>query len=234
MATTVVLQYGVWFGKCDASDWIEWEVDVTGEAEEAYLRAKMLRLPLDEIPELESVLDDAREEIAETEIENMIDYDDEYVRECTGRHPVDPDEINELVRKRDPHTLQFFGLEDKSDEELDDWDANDEDELPYVCDFDESFKPSSPFDGGYRLTVEFAEHPDEEELEEEEARETLTALFQRANGDYSEVEEYLDRCDWIFQGDEFSDIYELASDIARSLHLNDYEDGGEDESEIDE
>ena len=36
MAITVELQYGGVFGKCDASDWIEWEIDLDGEAEEAY------------------------------------------------------------------------------------------------------------------------------------------------------------------------------------------------------
>lgn len=226
----VCIQYGVWFGLGDASDWFEWEMDVTGEAEEAYLRAKMLRLPLEEVPELESILDDAREKIADSEIDSLIDYDDEYVKECTGRHPVDPDEINDLVRNRDPHTLQFFELEDKTDEELDAWDANDEEELPDVCDFDESFTPSSPFDGGYRMMVEFAEHPEEEELGRKEATETLRTLLSSANGDYSEVWDYIDRCSDLYTyGDEDEeyedepDLEELAQMIAVSLGLSDFE-----------
>ena len=67
MAITVELQYGVVFGKCDASDWIEWEIDLDGEAEEAYLKAKKLRIAFDEFPELEAVLSAAYEEIEEQE-----------------------------------------------------------------------------------------------------------------------------------------------------------------------
>lgn len=54
--TTVELKYGVVFGKCDASDWFEFAVDLDGEAEAACLRAKKLRLNLNECPELEGVL----------------------------------------------------------------------------------------------------------------------------------------------------------------------------------
>ena len=229
MATTIALQYGVWFGPGDASDWFEWEMDVTGETEEAYLRVKMLRLPLEEVPELESILDDARKEIALSEIDSLIDYDDEYVRKCTGRYPVDPDEINDLVRNRDPHTLQFFDLEGKSDEELDAWNANDEEELPDVCDFDETFTPSSPFDGGYSLMVEFAEHPDEEELGRREATETLRILLSSANGDYSTVSDYVERCEDLYtygdEDEEYEDepsLEELAEMIAEDLGLSDF------------
>lgn len=38
--TTVEMKYGAVFGKCDASDWFEYEVELEGEAEAAYLRAK--------------------------------------------------------------------------------------------------------------------------------------------------------------------------------------------------
>lgn len=219
MAITVELQYGVVFGKCDASDWIEWEIDLDGEAEEAYLKAKKLRIAIDEFPELEAVLSAAYEEIEEQEIDNLSEFDDEYVQECTGRYPVDPDEINDLVADRDPHTLAFFELTDLSDEELDEWDANDLDELPDVCDFQENFEPSSPFDGGYLLNVEFVEHPEEDDLDEDEATETLRELFQEANGDYSVIKDYIERCDSLFYD---GDLADLAAQIAEELGITDF------------
>ena len=158
---TVEIRYGVVFGKCDASDWIDWEVELTEEEEAAYNHAIKMRIPLSEVSELEEALSRAYSEIEEQEIENGIDFGDEYVLECTGRYSVDPDEINELVQNRDGHALRFFMLEELSDEELNEWDANDLEELPDVCDFDEGFKASSPYDGGWCLNVEFCD-PNEE------------------------------------------------------------------------
>ena len=217
MPTCVELQYSVTFGKGDSSDWIEWEVDLIGKEEEAYLRAKMLRLSLNDVPELRGVLAAAYEEIEKGEIENLIEGEDEYVMECTGRLPVDPDEINELVADRDRHTLEFFGLTDLADEELDEWDANDLDELPEVCDFREDFEPISPFDEGYSLNVEFAECPDEEDVEEDEARETLKTLFREANGNFSVINDYVERCEDLFYGD--GTLKELADKVAGEMGI---------------
>lgn len=112
MSITVDIHYGVTFGKGDSSDWIDWEIDLDDEAEEAYLRAKKLRLDLNEIDILKDALDEVYDEIEEQEIENSIDCEDEYVLECQGMVPVDAEEINDLVAERDEHTLEFFGLED--------------------------------------------------------------------------------------------------------------------------
>jgi hypothetical protein len=67
------------------------------------------------------------------------------------------DELNDLVKSRDEHALKFFGLENASDEEIDKWDAEDLNERPYLCDFDEDFESSSPFDSGWDLCVEFVD-----------------------------------------------------------------------------
>lgn len=68
MATVVTLQYQIVFGKCDATDWSEWEVTLDGAEEEAYLRALELGLPLEDVPELSQVLSAARDEIEAQEL----------------------------------------------------------------------------------------------------------------------------------------------------------------------
>ena len=154
---TVELRYGVTFGKCDLSDWIDWEVDLTDEEAEIYDRAIANKEPLNDIPELQDALQRAYEEIEDEEISMGIDNEDEYVMECQGLAEVDPEKINDLIADRDPHALAFFGLEDADEEELEEGDANDLDELPLIKDFVEGFEPYSPYDEGWTLNVQFVD-----------------------------------------------------------------------------
>lgn len=154
---TVQLRYGVTFGKCDSSDWIDWEIDLTDEEATAYNKAVENELPLNDVPELKDALHRAYEEIEDEEISKGIEYEDDYVMECQGLAEVDPDEINDLIADRDPHTLAFFGLEDADEDEIDEWDAYDLDELPLIKGFVEDFEPHSPFDEGWELVVEFVD-----------------------------------------------------------------------------
>ena len=154
---SVEIRYGVTFGKCDSSDWIEYEVDLTDEEELAYDNAVENEIPLSEVPELEAALARAYEDIEEMEIQNGIDLEDEYVMECQGLAPVDEDELNELVAARDPHALAFFGLTGATDDELDEWNAYDLDEVPTIKEFREGFEPYSPYDEGWILHVEFVD-----------------------------------------------------------------------------
>lgn len=158
----------------------------------------------------------------------LIECGDEYAIECTGRVAMDPDELNDLVADRDPHALEFFGLTDADEDELEEWDANDLDELPLRCDFEEGFEPYSPFDEGWTLNVIFAEADEWDgnslmnaELGEDEAREALTELLQEADGDYSVVDDYISRCDDLYEGD--GNLQELALKIAGALGLEHYE-----------
>ena len=154
MAKYVDIHYGVSFGRLDSSDWIDESVRLTDEEEAIYDEAVRLHKDLNEIPELEPALERAYEDIECEEISNGIDNEDEYVLECQGLLPVDPDDINDKVAERDPHTLEFFDLAGLSDEELDAWDANDV-EMPALREFDESYEPYSPFDEGWSLYVKF-------------------------------------------------------------------------------
>ena len=88
--------------------------------------------------------------------------------ECQGCIPLDPDEVNDMVADRDPHALEFFGLSDMSDEELDEWDAHNVD-MPTLSEFDPDFEPYSPFDEGWSLNVEYINPNEDEELTQAEA-----------------------------------------------------------------
>lgn len=151
------LRYGVIFGKGDSSDWIDWEEELTESEEIAYKKAVKNEIPLDSVEELADVLDRAYAAIEQEEISNGLDMGDEYVMECQGETEVDPEEINDLVANRDPHTLAFFSLEDCDEDELDDWDANDLDDLPLIKDFVKDFEPYSPYSEGWILKVEFVD-----------------------------------------------------------------------------
>lgn len=154
---TVEVRYGVTFGKCDSSDWIDYEVELTDEEAAAYDEAIESETPLADVPALKDALNRAYEEIEEMEIQNGIDIEDEYVLECQGLAQMDEDELNELVAAHDPHALSFFGLTEATDEELEEWDAYDLDEVPTIADFKENFEPYSPYDEGWILHVEFVD-----------------------------------------------------------------------------
>ena len=167
----VELRYGVTFGKCDSTDWIEWEIELTEEEEIAYEKAISDGISPNKVDELKDALRRAYKEIEDEEISNGLDMEDEYVMECQGEAEMDSLELNELVANRDPHALAFFGLEDADDDEIDDWDADDLDELPLIKDFIENFEPYSPYDEGWDLHVEFYDPEidyDDYEIEEEE------------------------------------------------------------------
>ena len=153
----VEVRYGVTFGKLDSSDWIYTEVELTDEEAAIYDHAISKQIPLEDVAELQEALDRAYAEIEDIEIQNGIDMEDEYVMECQGLAPMDEIELNELVAARDPHTLAFFGLENASDEELEEWDACDLEAVPAIADFQENFEPCSPYDAGWTLHVEFVD-----------------------------------------------------------------------------
>ena len=76
--------------------------------------------------------------------ELFLEFGDEYVLKCYGLLSVDATRVNELIAQRDKHALKFFGLESSSEDELNNWDANNLEKLPLVKDFEEDFKPIQP------------------------------------------------------------------------------------------
>lgn len=154
---TVEIRYGITLGKGDSSDWLEYEIDLTDDEMRIYDEAVENGILLEKVPELRAALRRAYEEIEDMEIDAGIEAEEEYTMECQGLAPMDADELNDLVADRDPHALSFFDLVDASDDVLDDWDAYDLAELPTIAQFREDFEPSSPFDSGWLLNVEFVD-----------------------------------------------------------------------------
>ena len=154
---TVDLQYYICYGRGDYSDYEYFTVELTDEEAALYDKAVAKGIPFEDIPELADVLDRARMDIEGCELECYIDMEDEGVLEALGLYCMDEDELNDLVHNRDPHALQYFGLEDATDEEITSWDANALDEIPAVKDFEENFVPEDPFENLIDLRVEFVE-----------------------------------------------------------------------------
>lgn len=101
---TADIYYSVCFGRGDGSETMDSEVELLPKEEAAYRKAVLLRIPLDEVPELESALSRAYDEIQEAETDNACDLDDEFAQECVddGESPFDSGwELN--VEFADPH-----------------------------------------------------------------------------------------------------------------------------------
>ena len=63
----VTVQYAIEFGKCDVSDWMPFDVELTPEEEATYKAAISRGDDPNEVPELYEVLNRARDEIEEHE-----------------------------------------------------------------------------------------------------------------------------------------------------------------------
>ena len=133
---------------------------VSFEISKIYNNAVRNNIPLNTVEELSDTLTELREEIETKIIDNFITAWNEYVCKCEGVVPVDPAEINKLVTHRDKGALKFLGLENATEDELDNWNASTLEALPLVRDFYGGFGTHSPFDDKWTLTVEFFE-PDE-------------------------------------------------------------------------
>ena len=78
------LLYYVTFGKNDSSDTMPYTISVSDEEFDVYEKAIADKKPLNETTELQGILDIAYREIEEMEIQNGIDFEDEFVLECQG------------------------------------------------------------------------------------------------------------------------------------------------------
>lgn len=220
--TFVPITYYTVFGAGDGSENINWEVLLTEEESRAYERAKKLLLPLKEVEDLKDALIRAYDEIEKEEIDNAISYDEEFVTECMGTTEMDAEDLNDLVKEKDSRAIEFFGLEDLSDEELQNWDANKLEQLPTIAEFDTTFEAQSPFAVGWELVVNFKEDEDGyDDVEEEDAKEVIEELFIESKGDYKELREYLKRLDEYLYSDKSA--FELAQEVAEKLSIKDFE-----------
>lgn len=208
--SVISLQYYACFGKGDYSDTMEWEVELTEEQQVAFKKAVMTQTELDDVEELSKICDAVYPEIEQIEIENCLELDDEFAKECLGEAEVDPEEINDLVHSGDKYTIEYFGLGNMSEEELEDWDANDLEELPLIRDFKEDFEPGSPFDYGWSLNVVL---PDvsEMEIDSENIEDYLREL--KVDGDEETISAVIDAVSDFYESDEFESLEEFFESI---------------------
>ena len=224
---TIILNYGISTGKLAGGEVFEREVDLTPEQEGAYMKAALAGKPFEDYPELRALLQDEYDEIADEELDPLIEEEDEYAMECMGLAEVDPDEINDLVYNKDPHAIAFFGLEDLSDEELEDWDANDLDELPTIADFVEDFEPESPFDCGWTLNVSFADEYVDNWFQDDAAfnftKETANELIRDAMkaGDFEFVDDVVE-AQREYYSEDAGELEQAIYRIAKDLGLDSY------------
>ena len=80
----VTVQYAIEFGKCDVSDWIPFDVELTPEEEATYKDAIARGDDPNEVPELYEVLNRAREEIEANEAAVCEELDEEDLLEDDG------------------------------------------------------------------------------------------------------------------------------------------------------
>ena len=223
MKMLVPLSYSVSFGRLDAGDPMEWEINLNDEETAAYNDALLLRKPFGDYPILKEALKRAYEEIMEHEFNRFKEEGEETwgdpYRECAGKYPVNKKEIEGLVRSKDQHALKYFKLTNLSDEELASWDVNTLDAIPNVCDFDTNFEFKNPFEWFWSISVRYAEEPENKSINKKEAKTTIKKLFDRANGDYTELNAYIDHNNYLFTGD---DLGEIAAEYALRKNLDDY------------
>lgn len=66
------IRYAYEFGKCDVSDWMPYELQMTEEESAAYQSAVSRGEDLHHVPELEEVLLRARDELGEEDLEDGV------------------------------------------------------------------------------------------------------------------------------------------------------------------
>lgn len=209
------ISYGVVFGKCDASDRIDYDTVELSDEEAKAVMLEALTGDWDEIleyPELKETYDNLYSEIEDMEIENNLDMEDEYTMECQGTIPMDEDELNDLVHEKDPHALEFFGLQDADDEEIEEWDASDLDEIPTVAEFTPGFEPESPYDCGWDLNL----FVDDVEIDEDELINFLKSLF--SENQLDDIKSIASDC--LVEFDR--DIEEIILEVAKDMNCQEY------------
>ncbi len=227
---TVTLLYGISTGQLDpGGDPIDYEVDLTPTQESDYKRALMTGKEFEDFEELRELINGCYEEIEYDEIENLLEYEDEFCMECMGYAKVDPDEINDLVQSGDEHAIKYFKLDRLNPEELEEWDANDLENLPKIADFNEDFEPESPFDNGWKLNVWFFDPRTDEFFEGKSypiTKESIIDYLKEAlkAGDFSLVNEVL-KAQEDFFSEQGEDIKKTVLQLAEKLGLREYTSG---------
>ena len=104
---------------------------------------------------LQDYLPVVRKEIEEQLIDEMIKGKDRYVIDLCGGRLATPEEIIDAVTDRDICALSYYGLENATDEEIENWNNYPAFPTPQLRDIYESYGDKSPFNDGWELYVEY-------------------------------------------------------------------------------
>lgn len=168
--------------------WAQHNIDLNQDEEKYYLQALKDGVEFSEAVGLQDLYQLVIKQIEGMEESNYLDYEAMVATIEMGAARMDPLTLNNLVDKRDPFTLGFFGLTNKSNKELEEWDALEipEDELPFMSDFTPHVKFEKPSYPEWKITVCFAA-PDEEVV-----KLILRELFQENEDEYTPIYEFID------------------------------------------
>lgn len=165
------------------------ETELTAGEEEIYTLCCKLRRSLNGVKELEDAVMRVRKYVERALTYEALELGDEFVADCICDSYISSEELNSLVHSGDALALEFFGMEEASEEELKTWDASSLEMLPPLYFFRDDME--GPFQKGWKLTARFPEVRESEVLSrisEEEYESTYSRLL--SEGDEETAEEY--------------------------------------------
>ena len=138
------------------------DTELTAEEEYIFSYCCRLRRSHNGIKELEEVLERERKYVERALTYSYLELGDQFVTECICNSFVSVEELNDLVHRRDNLAMEFFGLENCSDEEVQAWDASSLELLPPSYFFYKDMQ--GPFQKGWKLDARFPEVSESETL----------------------------------------------------------------------
>lgn len=143
------------YGDDNPKDWRIMEVCLPAELQEVYNYAINHEYSPKASKKLQDYLPVVRKEIEEQLIETLFKENDNYVIDLCGGRLATPEEILSAVADRDYFALDYYGLENATDEEIENWNSYSAFPTPQLRDIYESYSDKSPFNEGWELYVEY-------------------------------------------------------------------------------
>ena len=143
------------YGDDNPKEWRVMETSLPPKLEEVYNYAVKHKYAPSSSEALKDYLPTLRCKIEEKLIEEMINEGDTYVIDLCGGRIATTEEILNAVADRDYFALSYYGLENATDEEIENWDGATQPPFPRLRDIYESYSDKSPFKDEWKLTVKY-------------------------------------------------------------------------------
>lgn len=163
--------------------------ELTGAEAEIYGECCRLRRSLNGVKGLEGAVERMRGYVERALTYEALELGDEFAAECICDSYISFEELNTLVHSGNLLAIEFFGMEECTEEELKAWDASALEILPPLYFFKEDME--GPFQKGWKLSARFPEVSESEILScisQEEYESTYSRLLEE--GDTETAEEY--------------------------------------------